>query len=402
MRKRYRDDAQYDQLSNAVVRQGSATTKILALICFCIVLGMLAVGLGPFGRPHNDVSWLGDRNGLSLTGHSTILSQGAFTAATDTKEASSSIEIWVQLGRTNVSATLLGFSAPKAPNQLLLERYASKLVVTRENTNGRRRRIGLGNVFQPGKPVFITITSGPRNTNIYLDGVLAEAFPGFRLERDMTGRLVIGTSPEAESNWHGELRGLAIYSQELTAEQVSRHYAEWIRKQRPEVSDGEGAVAVYLFNERAGSTVHNSIAGGMNLIVPDRYLLLHQKFLEPFWEELTPARINWKDISINIVGFIPLGLAYSAFWSFIRPRKHAVIRTLVLGFAVSLTIEVVQSYLPTRSSGTTDLINNTLGTYLGVKLCRLQTIRNLIARFCPAENALLGVVAASTANLASG
>lgn len=337
---------------------------------------MLALGLGPFGRPHNNVSWLANKNGLALTGHSIILSQGVFTTSTDT----SSLEMWLQLARTSSSATLLGFSVPEAPNQLLLGQYNSDVIVTHEKTKGRRQRIGLENVFRPGKTVFITITSGARNTNIYVDGVLAEVFPGFRLGKDMTGRLVIGTAPGGDNSWHGEVRGLAIYSRELTPEQVSRHFATWTQEQRPEMSDSEGVIALYLFNEHAGNTVYNSVLGGMNLIIPSRYYLLHQKFLEPFWEEYKPSWSYWNNILINVVGFIPLGLTCSALWSFIRPSKYAMVRALVLGFAVSLTIEVIQSFLPTRSSGTTDLITNTLGTYLGVKLCRFNTVRNLLAR----------------------
>jgi glycopeptide antibiotics resistance protein len=139
-------------------------------------------------------------------------------------------------------------------------------------------------------------------------------------------------------------------------------------------------MGVYLFNERAGSVVHDATHHGLDLYIPRRFSLLHQQFLKPFWKEFRPTRSFLIDVLVNIAGFIPLGIVFFAYWSSVRPIKHPALVTVVFGFAVSLTIEVLQSYLPTRDSGTNDLITNTLGTFLGVRLVAAARGRAWLAR----------------------
>lgn len=99
-------------------------------------------------------------------------------------------------------------------------------------------------------------------------------------------------------------------------------------------------------------------------------MILHEKFLEPTWEEFSPNRSYWKSVGINIVGFIPLGFFFCAYLTMAGQMSRPALVTVFIGAAVSLTIEVLQAYLPTRDSGMTDLITNTLGTGLGAMLYR--------------------------------
>jgi VanZ family protein len=356
--------------------------RIPGLICVLVLVGILVAGLAPFWRPRNAVTWLGNENGVRFGRHGTIWSSGEFVAADTQGEASCSVEIWLQPDSTSASSTVLAFYTPQDPLQFVLQQYHGLLILSRQfpEDQNRTQIIGTDGVFRRIEPVFITITSGAEKSSMYVDGNLARSFPGISVGKERAGKLVIGTSPFGKSNWSGKLKGLALYQQELTPEEVLRHYQTWSSQGRPALSGNERAIGVYLFNEGSGNVVHNAVRPGIDLYIPERFALLHQLFLEPFWQEFRPSPSYWKDILVNIAGFIPLGFFFCAYWSAVRPIKHPRLTTVVFGFAVSLTIEVLQSYLPTRDSGTTDLITNTLGTFLGVRLYAWKTARALLAK----------------------
>jgi VanZ family protein len=215
---------------------------------------------------------------------------------------------------------------------------------------------------------------------MYANGCLARTFPDFRLGTDFTGRLVIGTSPVRTDGWLGRIKGLAIYDQELSSEGVRKHFESWTARGTPESGTSEHLKALYLFNEGTGSTIHNEAQKGLNLYVPKRFSLLHQPFLKPFWEEYSPDWDYLRDISMNVVGFVPLGFVLFAYWTLGRPIKSATIATVAVGLAVSITIEVLQWYLPTRNSGTTDLFTNTLGTFLGSQIHRIPVVASFFSQ----------------------
>jgi hypothetical protein len=364
-------------LASAVVGipiRGLQQTNILGALCILILCGILIAGLWPFHSPVNDVTWLGDENGLRFGRHGTILSSGPLSISSSEDQTSAALEMWIQPIAEN-ERTLLAFSTPEQPLQFLIRRYRSGIVLRSEVLDPVQNgavEIYIADVFHDRQAVLLTVTSGSGRTAVYANGALLNTSSYFHFSaRDFDGRVVFGTSPLGSDAWPGLLRGLAFYTQDLTAAQVARHFETWSSKGRPDLSQNERVLALYLFDEHRGSIVHNRSGPGVDLYIPERYAIVHEKFLEPLWEEFRPASWSyWKDVGINIGGFIPLGFFFCAYLTMTTQTSRPAIATIILGAAVSLTIEVLQSFLPTRDSGMTDLITNTLGTSLGVILYR--------------------------------
>jgi hypothetical protein len=364
--------------------QGRLRAQFWDVICLAVLCVILTLGLWPFHSPKNGVTWLGNHNGLRFGKWSTVMSSSAFQITSAETEESGSIEVWLQPRDIWDSSTILAFYSPGNPFHFSLRQSEAGLELHTETQDDPQSTITsslyVRDAIRRSGRIFLTIASGVRGTAVYIDGVLAKTAPQFRLSmKGFEGRLVLGDSPRQPDNWSGQLLGLALYRRELTAAQVLRHYDSWTHGEQPEIFDDEDNAALYLFNERAGNVVHNQVRPGVDLYIPAKYLVSDKIFLEPFWKEFSMSRSYWSAAYKNIVGFVPFGFCFCACFSARRVRRTAL-ATVILGCLVSLTIEILQAYLPTRDSGTTDLFTNTLGTYIGVAAYRFFT-PTLAARF---------------------
>jgi VanZ family protein len=356
----------------------------LRIICAGVLFGILVAGLWPFHSPRNDVRWLGEGKGLSFGRHGSIVSTGSFSTNQLRPTDACSIEIWLQPKRVHSSGTILAFYQPgRKGAAFALRQSLGDLVLWHADyrlAQSKNGKIYVDDVFNRRMPVFITISSNRSGTAVFADGEFLKKYESFKLSNeDLTGRLIVGNSPVTTDGWSGDLKGLALYDREMTAGEASQHFADWTKGSLRELGRSKGNVALYLFNEGTGSVVHNQIDSTTDLTIPERFFVLHPQFLERPWDEFRPDWNYLKDVGINVVGFIPLGFFFCVYFSMLRRMEHPVAAAIAFGFAVSLTIEVSQAFLPTRDSGVTDLITNTFGTALGAIVVRRRVVQSVLA-----------------------
>ena len=364
--------------------RNSAQAWFLAGICAVVLGATLVAGLWPFRAPGNDVTWVQEGSGLVFGKYGTVVSASPLEPAGPPADQSCGLEIWLQSSRIPSSGVIVSFYQPRHKAiSFLLRQFQDGLVLDRGDQTSlpNKDSIYVSGVFGHAGPAFVAISSGLEGTLIYVDGKLIRRAPNFVLSsRDLAGELLVGGRPFAAYSWSGQVKGLAIYHRELVPGDVSQDFASWMAGSDSKSDKSKGLAARYLFDEREGRVARNQLDSATNLLIPQRFFVLHEKFLEPAWDEFSPGWHYWEDVAINIAGFVPLGFFFYAYFSVIWKMKWAKWLTIVLGLAVSFTIEVWQAFLPTRDSGMTDLITNTLGTALGVLLCSWVIKKNWLSR----------------------
>jgi len=371
----------------------SFQSKLLGVICAFVLLGVLVAGLWPFHAPRNAVSWMGTGTGLLFGKDGSIVSASPFQGHAAQGDNSCSLQIWLEPSGIDSGAggmILAFYSSERKVAPFTLRQWRGGLVMEHEGQgiSGKKTESYFGDILSVQKPVLVTITSGEAETAAYADGRLVKKFANLAISnQDLTGQFVIGNAPTTAYTWSGQLKGLAIYNRELSAAEVSQRSVDWTKGGDLDLTKHEGAAARYLFDEGHGNVVRNEVDSSTNLLIPERFFVLHPEFLERPWDEYRPGWRYWKNIAVNVVGFIPLGFFFYAYLSHVRKCEYPAALTIALGFAVSLTIEVLQAFLPTRDSGMTDLITNTFGTAVGMMAFRHNAVQSALILRTTAQRA---------------
>jgi VanZ like family/Concanavalin A-like lectin/glucanases superfamily len=334
-----------------------------------LVIGMLAACWWPFRAPKNSVSWVSGRHAVDFGHYGVLLGSHSLTAPGDRDAAHCSIELWLRPDPIRDMGVILGVYSAERPRQFSIEQWHTGLAL-RSATASAPIRTGSApsyadEAFAGDNSVFVTITSDERGTEVYVDGSLRRVTPAFRITNKMlTGNLIAGSGATNDDGWPGQLRGLAIYARVLSAEEVQRHFALWTGTGGPSSGELENPLALYLFAEGKGDRVRDEAAGGVDLLMPEHYVVPAKRTLAPV------SLDNREDIIANIIGFLPLGFTLCGYLVSSRQMRMAVVVTTIICGVFSLLIESVQTFLPTRDSSMTDVITNVIGGWIGALMYR--------------------------------
>ena len=353
--------------------------RMLLLLTAAMLLLIVYFGLRFKGAAiSNDVVWLENAPGIRFDRTGIVYAESV-DLARGPKGAAGAVSIELALksaapGDGHFQFVLLVHGGEDA-RQLVVGQWRSWLIVMNgDDYDAKRRRPRIAvNALLPGKRRFVTIVSGEEGTAVYLEGQLAKRNPGLRLEipdRGAGGRLVLGNSIYGRHAWTGELYGLAYYQRALAAEAVHRHAQQWRRQNTFAYAAGAHPAGLYRFDDAPGTRIADHSGRGHHLRMPDRMTILTKEFLTaPFASEGDRPSLL-QDMIINIAGFVPLGFLLGALTrrGRGRPLRTRLVWVMLTCGALSLSIELAQAWIPTRSSQMLDLILNTLGAGVGVLL----------------------------------
>jgi VanZ family protein len=327
----------------------------------------------------NEVSWIDSRTGIRFGNSGVVYGNTppttADATAPDQQPLSIEMALKPQAPNDGHFKLLLVLHGHDDDSQLVIGQWKSWLVVMHGDDYAHKRHRPRISVNALQKPVerFLSVTSGQAGTALFLDGTLIRRNADLHLhipKGNGRTRLVLGNSVYGRHAWAGEIYGLAYFDRELSGEAIKAHYRKWNAERTFAFALKDKAVGLYLFDEGQGTRVADHAPGGNDLQIPRKITILIKEFLAapPSGEEFNLSL--FQDMVINLTGFFPMGFLLSALlWHWRRQtfRKRLLIVMLVCG-VISLTIELAQAWIPSRSSQMLDLILNTLGGGIGALL----------------------------------
>ena len=341
---------------------------------------MVSAGLWPFHFSQgNNVHWIGEGKGLRFAGPGIafirLSTNNTLSPIAPGKPLTLEFVVAPEEEPSHSVPQLLTFCDAEGNQLLAVGQWKSGLII-RSAIPGRHRpgaysETGASGILMKQSPRSVSIVSRGGDLAIYAGGKIVKErrdFPLFRRGDASPNLIVVGNSSTGKSPWKGDLLYLAIHDGILTPEEIAERYSHREDQGIPEEDSGAVPLMEYAFEDGDGDVARNRTGGRFPLSIPRSFRPAKRIFLEvPDPKELF-TRSNILDIFVNVSGFLPFGILAAVLLN-TKPGGRGTFRMIFLlilaGGVFSLCIEIVQGFLPNRSSSLLDVIANVLGTLIG-------------------------------------
>jgi len=354
-------------------------TLLLGIASFSIAVIFLCIGLWPFNfNPENHVNFDKRNGALQFSGMGTAYTSGTLGTIFPNYTDELTLYIRLQSGMkrtSNVPSIVSVYNGRQ--ETFVIGQWKSSLIIRFYGTPSKTSpdyEASVGNVFASGKPVSFTMQVARDTIALFIDDTLVRRETGLPLNTQLPyfdGYVVLGSATPTDHPWKGRVYALGVYDKRIPVSAIALSSESENENGTPHVSSGTRAI-VYPFDSaviRNDATVFaNKTGAAPDLMIPTTFVLLDKQFFVPFWSDFKTDKWYVIDLILNLFGFIPLGFLLMAFFTYGRYMSefHRYGITLLIGGGISITIEILQGFLPTRSSQLSDLLLNTGGTGIGI------------------------------------
>ncbi len=328
------------------------TKKIILVVLLIVILAsILYFGLKSHGSfLFNNIEANG-KDGLIISNYSIIFTESGILPNFPEKDCFSiSISFKAESLTEKRFQFIMVVTDGNPQKQFLVGQYLDTLVIMNGTDYGNYKRepkIYL-KMDESAEEILLEIESAHNNINISFNGksVKKSESIGFSLPLDTNkARLILGNSPSGRNPWAGTIKNIEIFNFGET-----------------------NPVLAYSFN----STIRNNqilpSSGNYPLVIPEMIKELYPVYLQFPGAEILFSKNLQRDVIINLIGFIPLGLILTPGWYLFTKRKYGFLIVVFISFGTSFFIEISQVLIPGRNSSSLDLLLNTAGGCLGYLL----------------------------------
>ena len=356
---------------------------LLIPVLFLVFLTTFFFGLNPKGyRLINQVEWLKSKNSLLLKNIGIVYSEKTLGALGI--DSSVQIEITLQPFATSRKLSrIITVIDDNGDDIITVDQWINGIEISVWETGSGERaaRAGALNIVSAESIRTFSVTADNREMNLFVGDSL-------RAHRKMTknsmplrfgnGRLLIGCTPTGKCCWQGELTYLSVQAWRQPPPENARTERPGQQQYMKTGNTAEAAVASATFNFASikNGVVRERTDNGWNLTIP-RYFRIFRHEILTFSKASGKLLHSASDILVNFFGFIPLGFCLSLFLGGKRKAVQVLFPVLITALTISLTIELLQVFIPTRSSQLADVLLNGAGACAGAALTRIRRIGRL-------------------------